>query len=136
MATTSSTWNFSTDLPLKSCGIDTETIDRFSRCAPPPEHSMPFVFSKREYDHAFSLPEPSRGLCAAFCCKEAFRKALAEPYNYTDIELEWHPGDEEHKLVLDAKLKEQHGILDASAIIKKNPADGDQLIALVCLFEE
>ena len=135
MATISSTWSFDSQLPLKACGIDSETIERFVDCDPPPKHSMPFIFTEREYRHAFSLPEPQAGLCAAFCCKEALRKALGEPYNYTDCEIEWHAGSEQHKLILDTNLREQHGILDASAIIRANPLDGDQLIAVVYLFE-
>jgi phosphopantetheinyl transferase (holo-ACP synthase) len=32
------------------------------------------------------MPCPARGLCAAFCVKEAMRKALGRPFDFTECE--------------------------------------------------
>ena len=47
---------------------------------------MPFVFTKREITHARQQAETARALCVCFSCKEAARKAVGIPFNYTECE--------------------------------------------------
>ena len=82
----SSTWRFDSDGPLTGCGVDMESATRFSGLAATDESVMPFVFSARELDHARRQPAPNRALCISFTCKEALRKALDRPYNFTECE--------------------------------------------------
>ena len=86
METTLSTWRFDSDRPLTGCGVDVESATRFNGLAATDESVMPFVFSARELEHARRQPAPNRALCISFTCKEALRKALDRPYDFTECE--------------------------------------------------
>lgn len=84
--TTSLTWTCNSCVPCVGCGIDSEHIDRFVQWENSKPDFLPFVFTKSEKSYCKKLSIPAVGLCAAFCTKEALRKALHNPYNFTDCE--------------------------------------------------
>ncbi len=84
--TTSLTWTFSACRNVVSCGIDSEQVARFRKWDNAGTDFLPFVFTKREHAHCRRMQSPARGLCAAFCVKEAMFKALGRPYNFTECE--------------------------------------------------
>src|SRR5271157_262777 len=86
MATTSSTWTFSSCCRLVSCGIDAERVGRFRQWSKDGSAFLPCVFTEKDRSRCRRLPDPAAGLCAAFCVKEALYKAIGRPYNFTDCE--------------------------------------------------
>ena len=75
---------------LIGCGIDGETIERFSNLSCQ-DNPYPMVFSTSEINHIKTLAEQADGFCASFCCKEAVFKALGHPFNFTECELFYIP---------------------------------------------
>ena len=91
METISSTWSSEQSCRLLGCGVDLETVDRFQDLSEASDSEasdfpMPFVFTKGEITHARQQAEAARALCVCFSCKEAVRKAVGVPYNYTECE--------------------------------------------------
>ena len=91
--------NFNSQLELFSCGIDSEHIERFNRWSKNKEDTPPFIFSEQEINHIFRLKHKAKGLCVSFCCKEAFFKAIKEPYNFNMCELFWTPDCKEYNFM-------------------------------------
>ena len=87
METISSTWSSERPYRLLGCGVDLETVDRFRNLSTGRDVPMPFVFTTNEIAHARQQAETARALCVCFSCKEAVRKALGAPYNYTECEI-------------------------------------------------
>jgi phosphopantetheinyl transferase (holo-ACP synthase) len=116
---------------LLGCGIDSEKIRRFEKIARENGHPFPFVFTKHEIDHCQSLASPAQGLCAAFCCKEALRKALAAPYNFTDCEALFNESDRTVTLQLAEGLKREACIEEIQADVMPHPLDAGELIVVV-----
>ena len=81
------TWNYNTPSNLIGCGIDGERVDRFNLYIANDERPMPFVFSGEEIKYFNQLSNPAKGFCSAFCCKEAFYKAVSGYYNFPECEL-------------------------------------------------
>jgi phosphopantetheinyl transferase (holo-ACP synthase) len=131
MATKSFPWNSEPAMMLLGCGIDSEKIRRFKKAACESGHPFPFVFSKTEIDHCRSLTHPALGLCAAFCCKEALRKAIAAPYNFTDCEAMFEERDRTVFLHLAEELKREAHIGKIQADVMANPLDAGELIVVV-----
>jgi phosphopantetheinyl transferase (holo-ACP synthase) len=130
--TTSSTWSSESGWPLRGCGVDLERIARFERLARPDDERWPLVFSARELDHARTLGDPARGLCAAFCCKEALFKALGAMFEYPECELLYDPATERQTPLLAAALAARHGIADCAAWVK--PWGEGECLGVVYLF--
>lgn len=116
---------------LLGCGIDSEKINRFETVARESDHPFPFIFLKAELDHCRSLADSAKGLCAAFCCKEALRKAIAAPYNYTDCEALFDECRQTISLKVAESLKREAGIGEVEADIRYNPLDTGEFIVVV-----
>jgi phosphopantetheinyl transferase (holo-ACP synthase) len=124
MATTSSTsssewaissWQGKSALPLLGSGVDLERPDRFQRYVDPQADVWPLVFSERELGHARAQLEPARALCAAFCAKEAFTKALRTAFEYTECELLLEPASSHQRLRIADPLAAAQGIVQCDA---------------------
>jgi phosphopantetheinyl transferase (holo-ACP synthase) len=116
---------------LQGCGIDSEKILRFERAACENGHPFPFVFSKAETDHCRRLSNPVQGFCAAFCCKEALRKAIGAPYNFTDCEALFDERGRTVSLRLAEGLKREACIGEVLADVITNPLDSGEMIVVV-----
>lgn len=90
MAMKSSTWKSESASILRGVGVDAERIARFHR-QDPSRNPLPLVFTPLEIRRSAALPDPSAGLCAAFCFKEALFKALGRPID--PLEAQWLTGD-------------------------------------------
>lgn len=87
MGTTFCTWTSDSPLPLRGVGVDTERIDRFGR------EPLEGVFGPEERRRASGGGEwDAVRLCAGFCVKEALWKALEEPYDLRECEVNVEPG--------------------------------------------
>jgi hypothetical protein len=115
---TSSTWSFESSTPPRFCGVDAERVVRFASLDIRRLHPFPFVFSAREVYFHRRARDPSRGLCASFCCKEAVFKALAAPLNFTDCELLYagEPGPVPIRLA--RSLCREHGLARGAAMVR------------------
>ena len=138
MEMSSSTRRFDADAPLTGCGVDVEATTRFLWVAESETPVLPFVFSQREWLHARHQADPTRALCISFSCKEALRKALGRPFNFTECEVFPETTDEtrdwEGCLQL-ASTKEFKG-LRASAHAFLNPLSREEMVTAVFLSEE
>jgi phosphopantetheinyl transferase (holo-ACP synthase) len=133
MATTSSTsssewaissWQERSCLPLLGSGVDLERADRFLRYVDPQADVWPLVFSERELGHARAQLKPARALCAAFCAKEAFTKALrAAAFEYTECELLYAPDEERQPLLLAEALTSSLGVAHCEAQVRWPTSD-------------
>ena len=94
---------------LPGIGLDAEQVARFEKFAAG-ESPWRLVYSAREAGHLAGQPRPARAFCAAFCCKEAFCKALGESYSFPQLECLHRAGAAEQEIVLPQGLKERHGI--------------------------
>jgi phosphopantetheinyl transferase (holo-ACP synthase) len=130
MATKSFPWN-SEPAMLLGCGIDSEKICRFETTARESGHPYPFIFSKAELNHSRSTGNPAKALCAAFCCKEALRKAISAPYNFTDCEAFFDEESHSVSLHVAEGLKSEACIGEIRADVEPNPHDADELIVVV-----
>lgn len=117
---------------LLGCGIDAESIDRFSRWEHDGIDPSPFIFSPRELEHYSSLADRSTGLCVSFCCKEAVYKALEHPYNFCDCELLWEPTRKKYSITFTDEFLSHHHICDPVAFI--DILDSGECIVEVFLF--
>jgi phosphopantetheinyl transferase (holo-ACP synthase) len=93
------TFSFESNHTLIGCGVDSETIARFSSYGDLSD-PLPMVFSRKEVAYFQTLPDKSLGFCSAFCCKEAVFKALGSPFNFTECELFFTPGRQLQRPVL------------------------------------
>jgi phosphopantetheinyl transferase (holo-ACP synthase) len=140
MATTSLTWRFETESPLRfiGCGIDSEKVDRFDGLVARAGSPMPFVFSHREVRHNRGLPHPAEGFCVGFCLKEAARKALPGPLNFSECEVFGEPGplgatNRIHMRLSDA-LKREFCIEKAVCTAEVSGLDPNEIVAAVYFF--
>lgn len=88
---TSSTWNSEAYGPLRGVGVDAEQVARFD-LPDTPGNPLPMVFSPEEAAHAAASGRAAWCLCAAFCVKEAMRKALGEPLDPRECRAFADPG--------------------------------------------
>jgi phosphopantetheine--protein transferase-like protein len=140
MATSSFTWTYKIQGKPVGCGVDLETVDRFRGVLENDVRFMPFVFTKNELDHAQAQHDPALALSACFTAKEAVRKALRAPYNFTECELFPFFTEEQQvfqgEIVLSSQLKHAHGLSGAGvqcSLIRD--ADGE-ILTTVILFQE
>lgn len=125
------TFNSESDFPLIGCGIDGETIARFSHLVDQDE-PLPMVFTPGERDHARSSTSPAEAFCAAFCCKEALLKALGRPYDFTSCELLYNPDEGVQQPVLSPSDQILVHVTDCQVYFPRC-GEGD-LVAVVHLF--
>jgi len=94
---------------LPGVGLDAEQVARFDKLA---AGMTPwrYVYSDREIRHLAAQPQAARAFCAAFCCKEAFCKALGESYSFPQLECFYRAGDAEPELLLSPALAEGRGL--------------------------
>jgi len=90
-------------------GLDAEQVARFEKFAAG-ERPWRLVYSAREAGHLAAQPQVARAFCAAFCCKEAFYKALGGFYSFPEFECLYRPGVPEQEFVLAPALKERQAI--------------------------
>ncbi len=90
METISLTFKSESHHPIIGCGIDCETISRFTKYIDQP-HPLPFIFSRKEVEHIHTLEDKAIGFCAAFCCKEAVFKAIDQPFNFNQCQFFYQP---------------------------------------------
>lgn len=95
----------------RGVGLDAEQVSRFEKFAAG-ERPWRLVYSAREAEHLASQPQAARAFCAAFCCKEAFYKALGEFYAFPELECLYRAGVPEPQIVLSAALEERQGLAD------------------------
>ena len=94
---------------MRGIGLDAEQVARFEKLAAG-DKPWRHVYSAREAAHLAAQPQAARAFCAAFCCKEAFCKALGEFYSFPEFECLYRPGAPEQEFVLAPALKERHAI--------------------------
>lgn len=111
---TSSTWSSDCGLALRGAGVDAETVARFDTQGSG-GNPLPAVFSPRESGHCLGLANPAAGYCAAFCCKEAFFKAVDRPFSPHECELLLDPAAERHSVLLGPEVREECGVEAAEA---------------------
>lgn len=126
------TFSSESSLRLLGCGVDAERIGRFVGLSV--RDAWPLVFTPNELSHIRFLPDQAEGFCASFCFKEAFFKAIGEPYNFTECELLLEPEALIQPHTISVELCGQYGIRDSEVRILR-PASGE-LLALVHLFGE
>ncbi|MBD3239725.1 MAG: 4'-phosphopantetheinyl transferase superfamily protein [Chitinivibrionales bacterium] len=134
MGTISLQFRFSSPRSPTSCGVDIERTARFDRYSPHDEHHLPFVFSVREMYFYRSLAKPSVGMCASFCCKEAFFKALGEPYHFPECELFYRGTNGTHPVTIAEPLRKAFDIKDAVAAVREGSPSAEELLVAVYLF--
>lgn len=125
------TWSFDAPGRLAAAGVDAETVERFERLAID-EESWGWVFSRDERSHNRRLPSPSEGFCASFCTKEAVLKAVRFPYDLTECELFYRPGETEHPVRLAPTFRTRHGVDHATAHVIRG--ETGELIVAAYLF--
>ena len=94
---------------MRGVGLDAEQVTRFEKLAAG-DKPWRHVYSVREAAHLAAQPQAAQAFCAAFCCKEAFCKALGEFYSFQDFECLYRSGAPVQEFVLAPGLKERHGI--------------------------
>jgi len=94
---------------LRGIGLDAEQVARFEKLAAG-GHTWRHVYSAREARHLAAQPQAARAFCAAFCCKEAFFKALGEAYAFPEFECLYISGAPEQEFVLAPGFKARHGL--------------------------
>ena len=130
--TTSLTWTFNSRLALVSCGIDSEHVARFYKWEKAGKNILPFVYTPKERTHCRGLADPAKGLCAAFCVKEALCKALERPYDFTDCEFLYAGTLQNSLFALSGKIAPRMRNIQACAKLLM-PVKG-QVTAIVYLF--
>lgn len=122
---------------LAGVGVDAEEVRRFKKLA---AGSQPWrlVFSPAEAERLAAQPQPDLALCAAFCCKEAFCKALGERYPFVELECRFAAGAagaDALEAVPSAALRERFGIAGVRVRLRGHyTADRGECVAEVCLF--
>jgi phosphopantetheinyl transferase (holo-ACP synthase) len=111
--------------------VDAETIARFSRYADQ-DDPLPMVFSRQEVKHIHTLPDPALGFCSSFSCKEAVFKALDAPFNFTECELFYIPGEHLQRPVL--SFAAAGGILVSDCTVYFFSVRPAELVVVVHLF--
>lgn len=131
METTTGHLDFQANSPLFGCGIDVENISRFDKytCSTNP---LPMVFTDREIAHISTLEDQSLGLCATFCCKEALRKAIDIPINFTECELLFNPASKQLRPILSLTDATIPVITDCT--VRFFHPQADELLAILYLF--
>jgi phosphopantetheinyl transferase (holo-ACP synthase) len=99
---------------LHGVGVDAERVERFERLAAD-RRFWRRICSPREAGHLASQAQPALAFCAAFCCKEAFFKALGEPLSFPECACFHRPGASEPELVVSPRIMERHGLGAARA---------------------
>ena len=94
---------------MRGLGLDAEQVARFEKFAAG-ERPWRLVYSAREAEHLAAEPQAARAFCAAFCCKEAFYKALGEFYSFPEFECLYRAGVPEQEFILAPALKERQAI--------------------------
>ncbi len=116
---------------MVGCGVDGETISRFSSHVAQPA-PLPMVFSPQEVEHIKKLADPEIGFCAAFCCKEAVFKALGKPIDFVECELFYNPEQSIHRPILSFQRDTISEISDCTVRFFHDRSD--ELVAVVHLF--
>lgn len=93
---------------LRSVGIDAEQVARFDKFASG-EKPWRLVYSPREAEHLAAQPRVALAFCAAFCCKEAFYKALGEHFAFPELECFYRPDALEQEILPSPALVERLG---------------------------
>lgn len=124
------TFSSESDNPLIGCGIDSEKIERFAKYIEK-KNPLPHVFSKREVAHIHTLEDKALGFCASFCCKEAFYKAVDQPFSFPDSEFFYLPNGQPD---LRFSLPQQFTESLAECRIKLFHHTQDEVMALIYLF--
>jgi hypothetical protein len=73
-------------------------------------------------------------MCASFCCKEAFFKALGEPYHFPHCELFYQGASGTLPVTLAEPLRKACGINDAVAAVREGSPCAEELLVAVYLF--
>lgn len=138
MAITLSTWSFETASRLLGVGVDAEKVQRFESLGETGASALPLVFSKREALHNQNLERPATGFCMGFCCKEAFFKALGEPYDFTECEI-FPRLQKRHtfspiEITIGKDLQARHHLVRAVCFFDGTGLDNEEMVAVVYLF--
>ena len=87
------------------------------------------VFSRKEVEHIRTLPDKALGFCSSFCCKEAVFKALGVPFNFTECELFFIPGQQLQRPVLSFSQQNTLLVSDCTAGFF-SPQTGEQVVVV------
>jgi phosphopantetheinyl transferase (holo-ACP synthase) len=90
---------------------------------------LPMVFSRKEVVHIRTLPDKALGFCSSFCCKEAVFKALGVPFNFTECELFFIPGQQLQRPVLSFSQQNALLVSDCTAGFF-SPQTGEQVVVV------
>ncbi len=124
--------DFNTNADLIACGIDSEHCGRFSKWGADRAKPSPIIFSQKEIEHCFTLSDPSQGLCASFCCKEAVLKACGDSYNLNTCELFWNPSQKKYHISLSEKFCKEYQIQESIAEVKMS-SEGECIVVVFLL---
>jgi hypothetical protein len=122
-------WSRETGRRLTGVGLDVERIDRFRRIPGERERWLR-IYSPAELEHALALPDPARGLCAAFACKEALFKAAGERFDLATCQSFYQPGVETCRVILPVSFAGRG--LEAVVSVQ-DPAPGELAVTLLLL---
>lgn len=95
--------------PPQDVGIDAEQVARFDKLAAG-EKPWRLVYSPREAVHLAAQPHAARAFCAAFCCKEAFYKALGAHYAFPELECLYRGDAVEQEVLPTPALQERQAL--------------------------
>ncbi len=104
---------------LQGIGVDAEQVARFEKIAAAAS-SWRHVYSAREVAHLTAQPHAAQAFCIAFCCKEAFCKALGSTYSFPEFECLYLPGASEQTYGLAPHFKERYGLHEARVRIHEH----------------
>lgn len=129
----SKTVHFKSDsnTPLIGCGIDVETIDRFSSYTGQ-DNPLPMVFTTNEINHIHTLSDHAAGFCASFSCKEAVYKALGQPINFIECELFYTPLKTLHHPTL--TLRGDNALTICDCTVRFLQPQPDEMVAIVHIY--
>jgi len=118
---------------VRGIGLDAEQVARFEKLAAG-DKPWRHVYSAREAAHLAAQPQAAQAFCAAFCCKEAFYKALGEFYSFPEFECLYRHGVPEQEFVLAPALKERQAIEEVRVRIDERfLGERGEFVVEVCL---
>jgi acyl-CoA thioester hydrolase len=119
---------------VRGVGVDAEHVSRFEGPASP--NPLPMVFGDGETAHAAASGRAAWCLCAAFCVKEALRKALGEPVDPRECAVFPDPADATGGGALRPRWEAGPGLREARAgaaveVLLRDAGDGEWVATVV-----
>jgi phosphopantetheinyl transferase (holo-ACP synthase) len=119
---------------LAGVGVDAEQVRRFEKLAAG-DRPWRLVYSAGEAEHLAAQPRAGLAFCAAYCCKEAFCKALGERFPFTECACRFPAGARGPEVVLAPELVERHQIAGVRVRLhERYPGDRGECVVEAHLF--